>query len=76
MDLGEPEVLLPRGAVHDTLAGVGLAVAGAERRAPRGAVLGRGERLGLQGDRLHAAHQVQAVLLVLTGVCGAGQGGG
>lgn len=71
VDLPELDAFLYARRCHGALAGVGLAVAGAQRLAVQRARLRQIEELGSTGERLHPAHGVQAVLDVpLTRVCG------
>ena len=68
VDLAEVEALLHGGALHLTVAPVGVSVAGAQGLGVGGAGLGRAVGQGLAGARLHAARRVQAVLGVLAWV--------
>lgn len=70
MDLPELDAPLHAGGGHGALAGVGLAVAGAQRVAAWRARLGQREEQRLAGERLHPAHGVQVVLGAVARVCG------
>lgn len=70
MDLPELDAFLQARCSHGAIAGVGLAVTGAQRLDTRRARLRQAEDEGLAGERLHPAQRVQAVLAVFTRVCG------
>lgn len=70
VDLLQLDAFLSAGRRHDALAGVGLAVAGAQRLVAWRAGLRQVKRDGLAGDGLHSAHLVQAVVVVFARVCG------
>lgn len=70
MDHPELDAPLQAGGDHGALAGVALAVAGAQYVGAWQARLGQREELRLSGERLHPAHDVQVVLAAVARVCG------